>query len=192
MHLLVWQVLARYCSCLLFIYTNDQAHRAFWQYRFDLAKFYKEAHRTLKAGGVLAVWGATLPMVEGNSSATQLIIDFAHKKEYLGDCWDERASIVHTEYKDVHPDQTLFKEEQRVSVTTVAESSFASLVSNLILDIILNTHVVQASVESVPPSAWMLVRYHPSPAKVHERSCQYIDSFEQEAGSENSLQISGV
>lgn len=64
---------------------------------FDLEKFYAEAKRVLKPGGVLALFGYTLPVIDPAVDAAILKL----YEEILGPYWDSERKIVDSGYKDL-------------------------------------------------------------------------------------------
>ena len=64
---------------------------------FDVTAFYREALRTGKPGGLLAVWGYSLPSV--NTDIDTLLLDFYHNK--TGPYWDFARRHVENHYRDL-------------------------------------------------------------------------------------------
>lgn len=64
---------------------------------FDLPSFYKEANRTAKSGGLLAVWGYGLLTVD--PVIDELFLDFYNHK--TGPYWDPARRLVENHYRDV-------------------------------------------------------------------------------------------
>lgn len=65
---------------------------------FDLEKFWKEAHRVLKADGVFAFWGYNWPVV---SPAVDEVL--GRLRPELAPSWPERSAILHQEYRTLAP-----------------------------------------------------------------------------------------
>jgi SAM-dependent methyltransferase len=71
---------------------------------FDLPSFYKEANRTAKPGGLLAVWGYGLLSVD--PLIDELFLDFYNHK--TGPYWDPARRLVENHYRDIpFPFETL-------------------------------------------------------------------------------------
>ena len=64
---------------------------------FDMERFYKEAKRLLKPGGLLAIWGYSLLKVNPSIDA---IVNYIHDIE-LKDHWNERRKLVDSGLSDV-------------------------------------------------------------------------------------------
>jgi SAM-dependent methyltransferase len=65
---------------------------------FDLDRFYAEARRVLKPGGVLAVWAYGINQVEGES-VNQLVQDFYSNT--VGPYWPPERMLVESGYRTI-------------------------------------------------------------------------------------------
>ena len=70
------------------------------QGRFDLPRFYKEAHRILKPGGCLAAWAYYFPMVSDRTSHKHAVNEVLKQLYFvtLGPYIDARARVCEHKY----------------------------------------------------------------------------------------------
>lgn len=66
---------------------------------FDLNRFYAEARRVLKPGGILAVWTYGMFNIEGNDSVNTLVQNFYHHT--VGSYWPPERLQVENGYRDL-------------------------------------------------------------------------------------------
>lgn len=80
---------------------------------FDLHSFYREANRTAKPGGLLAVWGYGLLTVD--PVVDDMFLDFYNHQ--TGPYWDPARRLVENHYRDIpFPFETLPCPEFNISV----------------------------------------------------------------------------
>jgi SAM-dependent methyltransferase len=65
---------------------------------FDLPRFWAEAKRVLKEGGVLAFWGYNWPVVQPEVDRV-----LENLKNVISSSWPERSALLHGGYKSIHP-----------------------------------------------------------------------------------------
>ena len=79
----------------------------------DTEKFYKEAVRTSKPGGILAIWGYSLLSI--NPEIDTLIMEFY--TGVVGEYWDQARKLVDGKYKDIpFPFDTIPSPEFQIKV----------------------------------------------------------------------------
>lgn len=94
---------------------------------FDHPRFFKEVHRVLKPGGILAPWGYGLVSVQGNEKASQLIHDLRFGADWLGPYWNARRDLVDNNYSTITPDEVLFEDVQRKGMPSYSDCTIKHL-----------------------------------------------------------------
>lgn len=64
---------------------------------FDVSQFYQEVNRTAKPGGILAVWGYSLPSF--GPVVNEILVDFYENK--VGRYWHDARRLVENHYQDI-------------------------------------------------------------------------------------------
>ena len=70
---------------------------------------WKACDRMLSPGGVVAVWGYSLPSVCENDQATQIINEF-HETLWAKGCWEPERKLVDEQYSHLklpYPDSSM-------------------------------------------------------------------------------------
>ena len=62
---------------------------------------WKECDRVLKPGGVIAIWGYTLPFVSGNDLQSQDILDY-HNWLWNNGFWDDKRKLLDDKYSHLN------------------------------------------------------------------------------------------